>query len=145
MKSTSRPFVPDTNIWISAYNKIEGDHRKSLALIDRIVRGRCAIILPCPLLPEIVCRLAAYFRNRKIDPVEALKLGRHLQLRPNITWIPADTQFCLHAMELGTRHRLRGMDAIVAYTVLRFDCDLVTNDRDFHDSTISNVINIQRP
>jgi len=47
------------------------------------------------------------------------------------------------AAELGARHKLRGMDALIAYAAVRNRCELITNDSDFHDSTLANIIKIR--
>ena len=137
--------VTDTCVWISAYSPTEVDHQRSRAYVDRIIRGGIRIALPYPALTEIVCRLAANFRNEKKDPEDAATMGRQLHREPNIEWIAADADFCVQATALGVRHRLRGMDAIVAHTAIYFRCELVTYDTDFLNSSIASVIRVRRP
>ena len=135
--------VADTCIWIGAYSRVERDHQKCMAFVDEVIRGRHRIVLPWPALPEIVCRLAIKFRDEKRDPREALIVGDDLQRRTNVEWIIVDKDFSSRAAKLGVMHDLRGMDAMVAYAALQCNCELITNDRDFLDSSIATVVRVR--
>src|SRR5579862_1151033 len=93
--------VIDTCIWISAYIESENDHVRARNLIDEVLRGRHRIFMPYAELTEIVCRLAAKYRQLRRDPIDVTRLGHAIVKIPRIVFAPTDDTSCIKAADLG--------------------------------------------
>ncbi|MCZ7649420.1 MAG: type II toxin-antitoxin system VapC family toxin [Planctomycetota bacterium] len=141
----SSRVVVDSCVWIGAVVPTEIEHFTCRALIDRVQRGKHRVVIPVPILTEVVCRLSARFRGMGKNPRDAVTVGKGMLELLNVDWLPVDEAFCVGAAELGVRHGLRGMDALIANAALKHRCELITNDRDLLDSSLAEVVRVRRP
>jgi predicted nucleic acid-binding protein len=136
------PLVIDTNVWVAAYTPNDKLHRSAKHILFQVLDGEHQVYLPCTGLVEIVCKLSNILIGHGKNPDNAIDLGDALFIDENIKWIAVDREFAYSATMFGRLHRLRGMDALLAYTALKCNCELLTADGDFFKSA-SKVLKIR--
>lgn len=136
------PLTTDTSVLVNSFTPTNALYIPARHVVSQIFAGEHKVILPYSVLTETICKLSNIFTGSGKDPDLAVAFGDALFIDPNIEWVEITRSFAYDAAMFGRLHRLRGMDALIAYTALRFNCELLTSDNDFFKSA-SKVIKIR--
>ncbi len=119
-------FTLDANIFARDIDPSEAKHETCHALIEQLRLQNISIIVPLLILPEIA---AAVSRTRR-DPVRARVFVDIVRSLPNIMLMPLDQALADEAAELAADRALRGADAVYVAIARRYNCVLVSLDRE---------------
>ena len=128
------PLTVDTSIWVNAFTPTNKLHASAKYFVVQVLRSEHSIVLPYSVLTETVCKISNILIGNGKNPDIAVEFGDTLFSDANIKWVEIDRSFAYDAAMFGRLHRLRGMDALIAYTALKFNCELFTADNDFFKS-----------
>jgi predicted nucleic acid-binding protein len=118
----------------SAYTPSDKNHERAEHVLRQIFAGEHQVYMPFTALTEVVCKLSNILLGHGKDPDLAVSFGDLLPMESSINWVSVDREFAYDAAMFGRLHRLRGMDALYAYTAFKFNCELLTTDNDFFKS-----------
>lgn len=116
----------DANVWIAAYDPRDRFHSESAAFLQVVSRRGLHLYGPSILLVEIACALARRAQDATVGEAAVARLRQH----PNLVLHPANEQVLASAAALGSRHLLRGVDAVYAATAALLDAPLVSWDQE---------------
>jgi predicted nucleic acid-binding protein len=139
-------YVVDSNVWIAYYLVADKHHVKAKSFFDSAHAGINEVILPTAIIGEVVCNLAA----RQPDNVLIPKLPHETQEEYHQRWsmemdsridflllcdavkiLSQPKDLWLKVPLVGSRLRLRVMDAVVVVMAFEQKCDVLTFDMDF--------------
>lgn len=125
----SGPYTLDASVFLTSFNKLEMGHESSLKLLSHLQKEGIPIIAPALLLPEVAAAV-----SRGTDQADlAYKFAASLARLPQLVLVNLDPILAHQAAEVAAQYRLRGSDAVYAAAAIRFNCPLVTLDRQQHD------------
>ena len=119
-------FTLDANIFARDIDPSEAKHETCHALIEQLRLQHISIIVPLLILPEIA---ASVSRTRR-DPVRARVFVDIVRSLPTIMLMPLDQALADEAAELAADRALRGADAVYVAVARRYNCVLVSLDRE---------------
>jgi predicted nucleic acid-binding protein len=119
-------YTLDANIFVRDLDTREPLHAECHALLDELQAQALPIVVPVLVLAEVAGTVS---RTRR-DPI-AGRLGADL-LRGigNLSLIPIDDTLAQEAAELAADYALRGADAVYVAVARRYNCMLVSLDRE---------------
>lgn len=104
--------VLDACVLVAAADPKDVTHSASRDFLEVLVRRGVSVRLPEIAVTEIACALARRLR----DPVAARRLAVGGLAALRAVEVPMDSEFLAQATLIGTRHFLRGADALYAAT-----------------------------
>lgn len=119
-------YTLDANIFIRDASPNDPDHVVCHELMGRLYQHTITIIVPFLVLAEIAGALSRTYH----DPMRArleIDLLRALQ---HITFVPLDETLAQAAAALAADRALRGADAVYVAVAKRYNCVLVSLDRE---------------
>ncbi len=118
-------FTLDASVFLSAFLPGERDHAASRLLVDHLSATEAPLFEPTLLLTEIAAALA----RRHGDVYWAKSFADKVRDLPHLMFVPLDESFAMRAARFAAENSLRGADAVYAAVAVRFDCLLVTLDK----------------
>ena|SRR5437763_8890533 len=117
-------YTIDASVFVNAFNPHEDGHDASLELLTAIYDAGDPVIVPALALPEIASAVA----RATDDTAGALGYAAAIGNLPHITLVSLTPAAGRDAAALAARHRLRGADAVYAWTARRYGTTLVSRD-----------------
>ncbi|RMH54802.1 MAG: PIN domain-containing protein [Candidatus Hydrogenedentota bacterium] len=133
-------FTVDSCVFIAAVLDTEPAHQASKEFLIRLKTREQPCVIPATVLVETACALA---RRSTVNDI-GMRVYSRLSEDPTITVMPLSASDAVTITELGTRCRLRGMDAIVAACAKKAGATLVTLDEELIEK-LDGVLTIKRP
>jgi len=133
-------YTVDASVWINGFDQREKGHEHSRALLERLHKENIPISIPTLALAEIAGTIS---RTRQ-DAAKAQSFTTALSNLPNISLIPLDSSLAEQAAGLAARHGLRGADSVYAAVAEKYDCILISLDKE-HLTRLTGIIRVQRP
>jgi predicted nucleic acid-binding protein len=133
-------FTIDASVWVNADSPAEAEQPASRALLDALF-GRGVMIFEPTLLPVELAGVIARVRG---DAELAQAMSTALVALPSIQWVALDDALVETAVRLAATHRLRGADAVYAAVAQKYDCKLVSLDKE-HLARLTSVVRTMTP
>jgi predicted nucleic acid-binding protein len=121
-----RLITVDSSVFVSAARPSEPGFEESTAFLAQIRRTRPRLFLPTLAIVETATALSRTGNDEDVAQRYAMAVGR----LPNTVLVALDEGLARQASELGSRHKLRGADALYVATASLFGAQLVTLDRE---------------
>lgn len=134
------PVTIDASVIVSAFTPTEPAHAESKAFMMEVRKQGIPIIVPTLLLPEISAALS----RGQGKPELGIEFVRVLKNFPNTTFVDLNSSLADAAVEITTKHRLRGSDSVYAAVALRFGTELITLDREQLER-LPRVLAVRKP
>lgn len=128
-----KPIVVDTDVIVTALDGGDVRHAEARECMDRL-RSGYQIILPCSVMVELPCVLSRMDPRPNFCPDEdmAMRWLEYYLQGPETKALDLSIDSAYRASFLGTKLKLRGMDAIVAFFAFDQNCPILTyNEKDF--------------
>lgn len=123
---TTMPTV-DANVWVAAFDTKDCFHADSAAFLRDLASKETITHTPGIVVLEVACALA----RRYADPAVGHKAAVKMQANKMLHLEPLDEGLLSEALRLGTKFRLRAVDALYAATAaLRTEGVLVSWDNE---------------
>jgi predicted nucleic acid-binding protein len=119
-------YTLDANIFARDTDPTDPLYPACRALLEALDQRQIPIIVPNLLLAEVA---AAVSRTRH-DPIRARIITDAITAFPHVKLIPLNDSLAKEAAELADDRALRGADAVYVAVALRYDCILVSLDRE---------------
>jgi predicted nucleic acid-binding protein len=133
-------YTVDASVWINGFDQREKGHECSRALIELLRRKNIPVFMPNLVLAEVAGTIS---RTRQ-DAHKAQSFAAALSRLPNIFLIPLDPSLAERAASLAAQHGLRGADSVYAAVAQKYDCILISLDKE-HLTRLAGVVAVQRP
>lgn len=114
----------DASVYVAACRSQEPGHAASRKLLACIRDQGIPMVEPMIVQVEVACALA----RSGVGEKESLALSGAIAHLPNVNLVVLDELLCRQASEVGSRHGLRGADAIYVATAQRYAAVLVSLD-----------------
>jgi predicted nucleic acid-binding protein len=125
----------DASVYVRAADPNDPDQAICQELIDALDDQAAPIIVPRLLLAE----LAGVLRRLTRDPIRARLAVDALRSLPQVQLVPLDDALIDAATELAADYALRGADATYVAVARRYNCTLVSLDREQRERATSIV------
>lgn len=116
----------DANVWIAATDRGDAFSEASRMFLAGAAQQGLSIYLPSFAWIEIACALA----RRRQDAGVGRRLADAILNAPHVIRVQLDPMLVEQALVLGTRHFLRGADALYAATAALHGAQLVSWDEE---------------
>lgn len=133
-------YTVDASVLINGFDQREKGHEHSRALLELLHKQNIPIFIPNLVLAEVAGTIS---RTRQ-DTDKAQSFAAALSRLPNIFLIPLDAAFAERAASLAAQHGLRGADSVYAAVAKKYDCILISLDKE-HLTRLAGVVAVQRP
>ncbi len=133
-------FTLDANIFLRDLDSRSQEHTSCSALLQRLRAANISIVEPMILLVEIAGTISRETR----DPMRARVYVSILREIAQIRFIPIDNALSDIASEVASDYMLRGMDAIYVAVAQRYNCTLISLDREVQ-TRASTIVSVQHP
>uniref|UniRef100_UPI0040565075 type II toxin-antitoxin system VapC family toxin n=1 Tax=Candidatus Electrothrix sp. TaxID=2170559 RepID=UPI0040565075 len=133
-------YTVDASVWINGFDQREKGYEHSRALLERLHKENIPISIPTLALAEVAGTIS---RTRQ-DAAKAQSFATALSNLPNISLISLDSSLAEQAAGLAARHGLRGADSVYAAVAEKYDCILISLDKE-HLTRLTGIIRVQRP
>lgn len=124
----------DSSVFVAAFVKAESASDKASKLLKEAIRDRMEVIIPMTVLIESTLAVA-----RRVGQELAEEMQEFILDLPNLKLVEIDFDAGLQIIELGSRLKLKGMDAIVVYVASEFDSALATLDQEMIEKSNSEI------
>jgi predicted nucleic acid-binding protein len=119
-------YTLDANIFVRDLDTREPQHAECHALLEELQAQALPIIVPVLVLAEVTGTVS---RTRR-DPIAGRLAADLLRKTGNLSLIPIDDSPAQEAAELAADYALRGADAVYVAVARRYNCTLVSLDRE---------------
>jgi predicted nucleic acid-binding protein len=119
-------FTVDANVFVRDLDARHADHADCNALLEHLARTTTPIVVPALLLAEVAGALSRELH----DPMRGRLAVVLLQELPHVTLVALDDVLAREAAELAADRARRGADACYVAVARRYNCTLVTLDRE---------------
>ena len=119
-------YTLDANIFVRDADPRDPDHRTCRELLERLAITSTPLAMPLLVLAEVAGALSREFR----DPLRARIFIDLLTLLPNVTFVVLDAGLAQEAAYLAADRAIRGADAVYVAVARRYDCALISLDRE---------------
>jgi predicted nucleic acid-binding protein len=129
-------YTLDANIFIRDLDPYDSEHKTCHTLLAHLVQGAIEIVIPLLVLAEVAGTVS---RTRR-DPIRARLAADAIRALPHISLIPLDESLAQDAANIAADYALRGADAVYVAIAYRYNCTLVSLDREQRERSAALIV-----
>lgn len=133
-------YTVDASVWVNGFDQREAGHETSRHFLDALRARKLPVIVPNLVLIEVAAAISRTRRNTVQAEAFASALGR----LPHVSVRTLDEARALQAVNLASKHGLRGADAVYAAVAIEAGSTLVSLDGE-HLTRLVAVMTVLTP